>query len=996
MRRLTLTGMLLGGMLSLQAQITDLLISEYVEGSSNNKYVELYNGTGSPLNLGSQNYVVEVYANGSFTPTSSIILTGVIAPGDVFVLAHPSATAWSGTPNQTSNGLNYNGNDAVALRKGGQLIDLIGNIGCMPDIEWGTGLLSTADNTIRRKPGACYGVTVDPPNSSCPFPTLATDWDGFPVDEVGGLGFHTTTCTPIPTVGFVGATSSLTEGNSGVTNHPVSVSMDVAPAATVTVLVADAGSGSATPGLDYVFASATLTFSPNEPYPTTKTAVVPVVGDTQAEPDETIDLTLLVTGGTANLGLAAHTIAIINDDLPSTLYSQADGSWQTPNLWNTMPDGSGVYVTDPNNMLGPTGPEYNCIIQPGHDILLPSTKGITTLLVQAGGSIKAGATSSRYLEIYGNSVIVNGVMGNGNANDGIGLEFHGPAATIGGTGTIDLNRIRKNGFTATSLTIARSLQLRYNAGAALYNDIAGYPFNVTIQPGVSVTVTRGDVSIDGVDGSNSSNRWGTFTILGALDIELGNLFLRTDNSSQDIFYTIGPGGIVSVGGQVVGGQGLAGNAKAHLTMQPGSQLVLSGAGEVLTAIDPVRDPVDCQVNSLIDYAGATAQFVEDQITYANLRSSAGGLKTLTGPTTVEGFLLLVAGHLRLNDFDLTIGPGGNAGGGSTAAYVQTTGTGALRQTVGAATRLFPVGKLTYNPLTLTNTGITDVFGVRVFDEVLQDGLSGAPLSTFVVARTWVVDEAVPGGSQATLTVQWNAGDELPGFTRSASYLSRHTSSGWTGDTPSPASGTNPYYQLRAALSEFGPFAPASNQVLPVEWLSFHAEASGTDVLLTWSTASESNNETFIVERSPDGVDFEAIAQIPGAGTTSEVHTYRYTDAQLDVGPKQSFVFYRLQQMDYDGSASYSPIRVVKLKALAVAIQIFPNPVVDRAVVRLPEASAKNVVLQLLDPMGRMVREEKIPTGTMEWEMEVNGLAAGVYGLLVDGKFERSVVVGAGR
>ncbi|MBK7406588.1 MAG: lamin tail domain-containing protein [Saprospirales bacterium] len=564
MRRLTLTSMLLGGMLSMQAQITDLLISEYVEGSSNNKYVELFNGTGSPISLAGSNYVVEVYANGATFPTSSITLTGVIASGDVFVLAHPSATAWSGTPDQASGALNYNGNDAVALRKNGQLLDLVGNIGCMPDIEWGTGLLSTADNTIRRKPGACYGVTIDPPNNPCPFPTLTTDWDGFPMDDVSGLGVHATICTPIPIVGFLSATSSLMEGNSGITNHSVAVVMDVAPTSPVTLLVANAGTGSATPGIDYVFSSTTLTFTPGGSYPATKIAVIPVVGDTQAEPDETVDLILSVTGGTADLGLTAHTVAIINDDVPSTLYSQADGSWQTPNLWNTMPDGSGVYVTDPNNTQGPTGPEYHCIIQPGHDILLPSTKGITTLLIQAGGTLKAGATTNRYLEIYGNSVLVNGIMGNGNANDGIGLEFHGPSATIAGTGTIDLNRIRKNGFTATSLTIARSLQLRYNLGAALYNDIAGYPFNVTIQPGVTVTVTRGDVSIDGVDGANSSNRWGAFTILGVLDIQLGALFLRTDNTtagSQDIFYEIGPGGLVKVGGQVIGNQGVGGQCE---------------------------------------------------------------------------------------------------------------------------------------------------------------------------------------------------------------------------------------------------------------------------------------------------------------------------------------------------------------------------------------------------------------------------------------------------
>ncbi len=979
MRTLTLTGLLMGSALSLHSQISGLLISEYVEGSSNNKYLELYNGTGSPINLGGQNYSVEVYANGALTPTSVILLSGTVATGDVFVLAHTSATAWNGTPDQLNGGLNYNGNDAVALRKAGVLMDLIGNIGCMPDIEWGSGNLSTADNTIRRKPDACMGVTADPPNSGCPFPTLTTDWDGFPNDDVSGLGSHASNCFPVPTVAFVLGASSLTEGNSGVTLHPVAVTMDVAPQGTVSVLVTHTG-GTGTNGVDFNFSSAVLTFIPSQSYPYSQNVFIPVVGDTQAEADETIQLSLSIGSGTANLGLNLHLVTILNDDVPSTLYSQADGSWSMPNGWNTMPNGSGVYVTDPNNTQGPSGPEYHCIIQPGHDILLPSTKGITTLLVQAGGSIKAGATTSRYLEIYGNSVTVHGTMGNGAANDGIGLEFHGPSATISGAGTIDLNRIRKNGFAATSLTIARSLNLRYNLDAALYNDIAGYPFNVTIQPGITVTVTRGDVSIDGVDGANSSNRWGTFTINGTLDIQLGDLFLRTDNStagSQDIFYVVGPGGLIKVGGKVVGNQGVAGAAKAHLTLQSGAQLQLSGVGEVMSSIDPARDPVICQANSLVDYTGAAGQLVEDEFVYANLRISNGGLKTLEGNATVNGFLLLINGILELQAYHLLIGPGGQASGGSPASYVRTNGTGTLQQTVGATTRLFPVGNSAFNLLTLTNTGAQDVFRVRVFDQVLDQGLSGTPLAGLVVNRSWVVEEAVAGGSNVTLTTQWSGSEELTGFTRSACYISHYTPTGWNGTTPSSAAGSNPYFQTRSGLSSFGAFAVGSNEALPVEWLSFEARALGPDALLTWSTASETNNAFFAIERSPAGGHFEEIAQIPGAGTTSEVQYYEYVD-ESPVTSHQSLLYYRLRQVDHDGSYEYSPIRAVEWPGAEEGWKVYPNPATKWLIVQLPEEAEVPIPLRFYNIHGQPVRALSLPPGQSEWMVFLDGLPQGYY------------------
>jgi trimeric autotransporter adhesin len=297
---------------------TDLIISEYVEGSSNNKYLELFNGTGSSINLSNGNYTIDIYFNGSTSPTS-IPLTGTLNSGSTFVIAHSSATIWGGTPNISTGSLSFNGDDAIALRKNGILIDLIGNIGCDPGTEWGTGNLSTADNTIRRYSFSCEGVSSDPTNTGCPFPTLSIDWEGFSQDDVSGLGSHTSGCsTPTPTVTFTSPTSAIAEGNSGATTHQVSVSMNTAPSSDVTVQVTDAGSGTAT-GSDYSFTTTNLTFTTSESYPATKTVDVTINGDTDIETNETINLSLAVTAGTANTGTTSHTVTITNDDVPPTV-----------------------------------------------------------------------------------------------------------------------------------------------------------------------------------------------------------------------------------------------------------------------------------------------------------------------------------------------------------------------------------------------------------------------------------------------------------------------------------------------------------------------------------------------------------------------------------------------------------------------------------------------------------------------------------------------------
>jgi len=163
----------------------DLFVSEYVEGSSNNKAIELYNPSSSSVNLSTQGYVLEIYANGGLTPSATISLVGTVAAGSTFVIKHSSASA-AITAQQTSGSLSFNGDDAVALKKGTSLVDVFGQIGSDPGTAWGTGSTATADKTLRRKSSILVGDTIgddafDP----------SVQWDGFAVDTFTGLGSHT-------------------------------------------------------------------------------------------------------------------------------------------------------------------------------------------------------------------------------------------------------------------------------------------------------------------------------------------------------------------------------------------------------------------------------------------------------------------------------------------------------------------------------------------------------------------------------------------------------------------------------------------------------------------------------------------------------------------------------------------------------------------------------------------------------------------------------------
>ena len=177
---------------------TDIFISEYIEGSANNKALEFYNGTGAAIDLTAGNYVVQYYFNGSATPGLTISLAGSVPNSGTFILAQSAATflvanGGATTANQTNSGSWYNGDDAVVLRKGGAtgtIVDVIGQIGFDPGTEWGTGLTSTADNTLRRKATDCFGDT----NGADVFDP-ALRFDGFATDDFSGLGSHSSVCS---------------------------------------------------------------------------------------------------------------------------------------------------------------------------------------------------------------------------------------------------------------------------------------------------------------------------------------------------------------------------------------------------------------------------------------------------------------------------------------------------------------------------------------------------------------------------------------------------------------------------------------------------------------------------------------------------------------------------------------------------------------------------------------------------------------------------------
>ncbi len=289
--------------------VGDLFISEYVEGSSNNKAMELYNPTATPVNLATDAYKLEIYANGASTATGgTITLTGTVPANGTFVVKNTSASA-SIVAQQTSGSLSFNGNDAVLLKKGANIVDSFGKVGENPGTAWTAGGVTTVDKTLRRKPGITTGDT----NSTDAFDP-SVQWDQFATDTFDGLGSHTVDGggggTPAITVAVTPASFSEGAGASAATG---TVTLSAPAQSPVVVTLASSDTTAAT-------VPATVTVPIGQ---TSAPFTVTAVDDSSPDGSQTSVISATLGVDTANF------IVTVTDDEPS-LDGVTPGKGNTP------------------------------------------------------------------------------------------------------------------------------------------------------------------------------------------------------------------------------------------------------------------------------------------------------------------------------------------------------------------------------------------------------------------------------------------------------------------------------------------------------------------------------------------------------------------------------------------------------------------------------------------------------------------------------------------
>ena len=176
--------------------------------------------------------------------------------------------------------------------------------------------------------------------------------------------------------------------------------------------------------------------------------------------------------------------------------------------------------------------------------------------------------------------------------------------------------------------------------------------------------------------------------------------------------------------------------------------------------------------------------------------------------------------------------------------------------------------------------------------------------------------------------------------------------------------------------------------LPVELSAFNASLRGESVELLWETATELNNEKFIVESSTEGEVFFSIGEIQGAGTVTEAQKYRFVHHT----PSAGINYYRLKQLDLDGTFAYTKVLAVNAPGVK-DMRAFPNPVQDKLYLQYELSRGPGNML-LLDGLGRRVNAQVMgSTGAYEINLPLD-LPRGMYWLRVEraGKVQTLPVV----
>ena len=520
-------------------------------------------------------------------------------------------------------------------------------------------------------------------------------------------------------------------------------------------------------------------------------------------------------------------------------------------------------------------------------------------------------------------------------------------------------------YNARDLTINPGATLTLNAGCTL--NVCGNFYNYG-------SIVADKTSTIAFVGSGTQNIYGS---LVGVD-KLGNLLINKTSGSVVLnagieiagnFTTQNSTSIFNINGQYMK---LAGN--------------FSNAGGATTFTGTALSTIE--FNGIVDqvYTPGNSLTLDKVVINQGVPSSV----ILTGnPMTISGSLTLTSGRIQtlLNEVNITSNATGAVNAGNIDSYID----GDLRRaTTTTGSYDFPVGnylsgkgyQLANINFTAANTATNLVARFTAYSVVPSAlGVLDCGINYNLQALDngyWTIS-STPSTSTGTYTATL--------YNTAGTYTNSGGASSWT-VMKKPSAGswmldgscsTSTVSQVsRVGMSGFSDFGTAqSTEILPVELLSFTANATDHGNHIEWITASEFNNDYFSLEKSADAKEFVEISKQEGALNSLEEHHYQYTDTH----PLSGINYYRLRQVNLDGSDSYSKIVSLENKFPSPEMSpVHPNPTTGTLTFEVSTLEGGVASLHVIDLFGKMVysTDHQLTSGLNTVDLDLSGLNKGIF------------------
>jgi len=170
--------------------------------------------------------------------------------------------------------------------------------------------------------------------------------------------------------------------------------------------------------------------------------------------------------------------------------------------------------------------------------------------------------------------------------------------------------------------------------------------------------------------------------------------------------------------------------------------------------------------------------------------------------------------------------------------------------------------------------------------------------------------------------------------------------------------------------------------LPVTLINFKGNCEDSETKLIWTTATEINNDYFLVEKSLDGISFSELTSITGAGNSNAINTYSYTETE----PNNQAAYYRLKQVDFNGDFEYSNIISVNPCSENGLITVYPNPFKEVLYFIFPKANDQEYLIEITDYLGRVIIQEDVKNNKSVYPINIDKINHnGVYFVIIKNK-----------